>query len=138
VRQYATVEELAGFLAPDELPDNADKLLGYATLLVRDACRRDLYKAQPDGLPADDDLREAMVEAVLMQAAEWDAAGINPAAGSAGQGAEVASSSLGGGSVTFDAAGQRQAKAAAVSALSAAALFRLRDAGLASSGVLGW
>lgn len=56
---YADADNLAEWLG-EPAPDNATSLLRHASSRVANACRCDIYGTQPNGLPVDDDIREAL------------------------------------------------------------------------------
>lgn len=132
---YATSDELADHVA--EIPDNADQLLKRASIMVRNATRFDLYDTLPSGMPEDLDVIDAFREATCAQVAEWVANDVDPVAGEAGVQAGVASSSIAGGSVSYDLSHAELARAS-VGKLSSYALDILRAEGLAGPGVATW
>ena len=117
-----------------ELPDNADTLLRFASVLVRKATRFDVYDTTPAGMPDDPWVIEAFRDATCVQAAMWAANSVDPAAGSAGVDGGVESSSIAGGTVKYDTSHVDAARAS-VDTLSPLALEVLRAEGLASHGV---
>ncbi|AXK88612.1 hypothetical protein SAMN05421776_12320 [Nocardia farcinica] len=136
---YAAPEDLAdGWLT--DLPDNttATQLIRYASQLVREATRLDLYDTYPSGLPVDLDIAEAMREATCAQAAMWHLAGINPAAGTVGRELAVASQTADGGSVAYGDTITGAEVERSLSTLSGMALRILRNAGLASTRPCTW
>ena len=136
---YAVPDDLMdGWLT--EAPPAAEALrnIRFASQLVRNATRLDLYDTYPSGLPVDLDIVEAMRDATCAQAAMWVLAGVDPAAGSIGRQIGIASESADGGSVTYGDAVKREEVEASVSRLSSAALQILRNAGLASTRPWTW
>ncbi|WP_027503243.1 hypothetical protein [Rhodococcus sp. UNC363MFTsu5.1] len=134
---YATPAQLATWTGQPE-PDNATILLREASILVASACRCDVYDTIPSGLPADDDLVEAMMQATCAHAAQWDRLGIDPAAGPGGLPEKITASSIDGASVSTNA-GELAAEAArSLDTLCPSAYRILRLAGLASSAVQSW
>lgn len=132
---YATVEQLAEHVA--EIPDNAEVLLARASLLVRKATRFDLYDTTPAGLPEEPEVIDAFRDATCVQVAEWVALEVDPVAGAAGVQGAVASSSIAGGSVSFDTSHVELVRAS-VNSLCATAVDVLRAEGLAGPGVATW
>lgn len=131
---FATEDQLTEW-SGEPSPANARVLLREASILVRGACRADVFDVLPNGLPEDDDKRLAMQEATCAQAAMWSSTGVNPAAGAGGIANQVVSSSIDGASVSFNTAALDAAKAESIDRLCASAYRILRDAGLASSAV---
>lgn len=131
---YATAEDLESWTGN---PSDSDPVasLRKASRLVADACRCDMYYTTPDGKPRDDDLREAMRDATCAQVEAWDANGIDPVAGLAGEAPTVTASSIDGGSVSFDSATGAAARTALLTGLCSEAVGILRDVGLGSATV---
>lgn len=129
---YADEADLSTHVA--ELPDNADVLLRFASVLVRRATRFDVYDTTPAGMPDDPWVIDAFRDATCVQAAMWAANGVDPSAGSAGVDGGVESSSIAGGTVKYDTSHVDEARAS-VDTLSPMALAVLRAEGLASHGV---
>lgn len=129
---YADRNKLAEFVT--EIPDNADVLLRYASVLVAAATRHDRYDVDPAGKPSDPFTIGAFEDAVCLQAAEWDAAGIDPTAGAGGFKPTVKRTSIAGGSVEYDTGGANSDSAArhatSVTTLCGAAVQALRNEGL--------
>ena len=117
-----------------ELPDNADTLLRFASVLVRKATRFDVYDITPAGMPDDPWVIEAFRDATCVQAAMWAQNGVDPTAGSAGVDGGVESSSIAGGTVKYDTSHVDAARSS-VDTLSPMAVAVLRAEGLASHGV---
>ncbi|NKV28218.1 hypothetical protein GS921_00280 [Rhodococcus hoagii] len=131
---FATEDQLSSWTgAPSPL--NASILLREASILVRDACKADVFDVLPNGLPEDDDKREALQDATCAQAAVWAATDVNPTAGAGGLAREVVSSGIDGASVAYNTASTDAAKAASIGTLCPSAYTILRSAGLASSAV---
>lgn len=110
-------------------------LLREASRRVGHACRNDLYKTQPDGTPDDDDLADAMRDAVCAQVEVWLAADVDPIAGAAGITPTKTVKTVDGVTIQYDAASATEvtkARAAVAVDLCDAALSILRAAGLAS------
>ena len=117
-----------------ELPDNADVLLRFASVLVRRATRFDVYDVTPAGMPDDPWVIDAFRDATCAQAAMWAQNGIDPSSGAAGVDGGVESSSIAGGTVKYDTSHVDAARAS-IDTLSPMALAVLRAEGLASHGV---
>ena len=129
---YADEADLSTHVA--ELPDNADTLLRFASVLVRRATRFDVYDVTPAGMPDDPWVIDAFRDATCVQAAMWAQNGIDPSSGAAGVDGGVESSSIAGGTVKYDTSHVDAARAS-VDTLSPLALEVLRAEGLASHGV---
>ena len=131
---YADRNKLAEFVT--EIPDNAETLLRYASLLVAGATRHDRYDVDPAGKPSDPFTIGAFEDATCLQVAEWAAAGIDPAKGETSFTPSVKRTSIAGGSVEYDTGGVASDTAArhakAVSTLCVAAVEALRQEGLCS------
>lgn len=119
---YATSTDLASWLGT-AAPSNAASLLRSATVLVAVATGRSPYDT-----PSGDDA-EPLRDATTAQAAAWIAAGITPAAGGLDS-APVKESKLGPGDITYDTAGQADARAKAAAELGSEARAILLAAGL--------
>ncbi|NKU14721.1 hypothetical protein GS928_16305 [Rhodococcus hoagii] len=131
---FATEDQLSSWMGTPG-PLNAGVLLREASILVRDACKADVFDILPNGLPEDDDKREALQDATCAQAAVWAATDVNPTAGAGGLAREVVSSGIDGASVSYNTASTDSAKAASIGALCPSAYRILRNAGLASPAV---
>lgn len=118
----------------DELPDNANTLLRFASVLVRRATRFDVYDTTPAGMPDDPWIIDAFRDATCVQAAMWASNSIDPSKGGAGVDGGVESSSIAGGTVKYDTSHVEAARSS-VDALSPMALAVLRAEGLAGYGV---
>lgn len=133
---YATAPDLTAFMGsqPDSDVD-VTPMLRKASLLVTTACRLDCYDVTPTGIPSDEDLAEAMRDAVCAQVELWVAAGYNPVAGAGGQDPRVTVSAVDGASVSFDTYLTAPARINEINQLCPDSLRILRNAGLASSAV---
>ncbi|MBM4685492.1 hypothetical protein GS532_16790 [Rhodococcus hoagii] len=131
---FATEDQLSSWMGTPG-PLNAGVLLREASTLVRSACRADVFDPLPNGLPVDDDKREALQDATCAQASVWAATDVNPTAGAGGLAREVVSSSIDGASVVFNTATTDSAKAASIGTLCSAALPHPPQTGLGSSAV---
>lgn len=129
---YAEPHDLADHMP--EVPDDAEVLIRFASMLVRKATRFDVYDTTPAGMPDDPWIIEAFRDATCVQAAMWATNSINPAAGSAGVEGGVESSSIAGGTVKYDTSHVDAARSS-VDALCPMALEVLRAEGLAGYGV---
>ncbi|MFJ7620054.1 hypothetical protein ACIQYZ_14760 [Rhodococcus erythropolis] len=129
---YADADDLTTWLG-EPAPDNATSLLRHASSRVANACRCDIYDTQPNGLPVDDDIREALMEATCAQAERWKELKVNPAAGAGGFDVQVTSSSIDGSSVSTTAATVDAARAESLDRLCELSVSILRNVGLASS-----
>jgi len=129
---FATAGDLTTWLG-EPAPDNATSLLRHASSRVANACRCDIYDTQPNGLPVDDDIREALMEATCAQAERWKELKVNPAAGAGGFDVQVTSSSIDGSSLSTTAAAVDAARAESLDGLCELSVSILRNAGLASS-----
>lgn len=110
---------------------DAERLIGYASRLIRRATVTALYTADTAGLPTDVALREAMRDATCSQVVTWVALAIDPAKGAADGGKVIAAKSLGSASVQYSVyASTVEARARAASRLSQDAALILTDAGL--------
>ncbi len=131
---YADEAALGGWVSP--MPDNASALLRAASRLVRKATVNDLYDTTPARIPSEPEVLAAFENATCQQAAFWAANGIDPDAGTAGLEQVAVSSSIAGGSVSFES-GQAAAIAedlrASLESLVPAAWEYLTDEGLGST-----
>lgn len=137
---YATPAELAHYLDPDasapEVPPLATVLLRHASSLVAGATAAAVYRVDAEGLPADTKLREALRDATCEQAGQWSLHGLDPRKGATQLTRLVASKSLNGASVSYEANAAAQAALNALASgdeLTAAAWAILDNAGLISS-----
>ncbi|WP_063023826.1 hypothetical protein [Nocardia niwae] len=136
---YAVPDDLMdGWLAEEPDAAEAERDIRYASILVRKATRLDIYEVDPAGLPTEPDVIEAMRDATCAQVAEWQEAGINPAAGSVGRVVAIKSESADGGSVTYADGPSAAEIKASLSQLCSAGLDILRNAGLASTRPCTW
>lgn len=126
MRVFADDGKLAEFVR--ELPDHPDKWLMYASGLVAKATRAALYDVDPSGMPTDPDVIDAMAAATCLQVAEWQAAGLDPVAGVAGQGETVTSTSMEGASFSFES--DAAVKTMSLTQLCDLSMTVLEDAGL--------
>lgn len=77
----ASTDDLAAYLGTDA-PTNATALLEACTILVIDACEGAFYDTDPStGIATDATIQTAMKRAVVIQAAAWNALGIDPYTG---------------------------------------------------------
>lgn len=129
---YAESHDLADHMA--EVPDDAEVLIRFASVLVRRATRFDVYDTTPAGMPDDPWIIDAFRDATCVQAAMWAANGVNPAAGVAGVDGGVDSSTIAGATVKYNTSHVDEARAS-VDTLAPMALAVLRAEGLASYGV---
>jgi len=143
---YATKLELARWLngpdaTEDQAPANADALLRSASILIRKATRRAMYRVSSDGLPQDATKRQAFNEAALAQAGTLSKLGLDPSAGGvASLKAAVASKGMGSLSVSYvqgDATEAARQALASGEVLTFEAYELLSEAGLVSSAVGG-
>lgn len=134
---YATPADLDTWLG-EPGPDNATSLLRRASILVASATSNDVYDTQPNGLPADDDLIEALRDATCAQAETWQASDADPVAGAGGQTPRLTTTAIDGANLSYDTYLTAPSRANALAALDSAALQILRLAGLGSAGVISW
>lgn len=130
---YATVSEFEAYTGTSA-PADIERRIREATAAVKVATRSDRYRVQPNGLPSDDDVREALRSATCAQVAQRidDAAEVAALPG----GGIVTSSSIDGATVQLDTSIAATRRAAAqTNALCGAAYAILRAAGLASAAV---
>lgn len=137
---FATQADLAGYLGSGAAVPEVDPLnFRFASLLVRQATRRAVYRTHPVTLlPLDPQVAEAMRSAVCAQVLAWAKLGIDPTAGSAGLRGNVASYSMGGVSKSFAvsvSADDSRASLADGRTLSRLAALELTDAGLTNGPV---
>lgn len=128
---YANLGDITAWLGEDPDTDVAP-LLRKASLLVARACRNDLYDTDSAGKPADDDLVDAMRDAVCAQVDKWLAAGYDVIAGPGGQPARKTTVAVDGASYSTDAYLTNNARDAAMTNLCDDSLTILRNAGLAT------
>ncbi|BAD58770.1 hypothetical protein [Nocardia farcinica] len=140
MRVYAQPDDLADWLHPDDLPDDAEgaRLIRYASPLVAKATVCDRYEVDPAGLPTEPEVIEAMRDATCAHVAEWVKAGIDPAGGVVGREIGIASQSADGGSVVYADSVDAADIARSLTRLSDAAVQILRAAGLASTRPYKW
>nr|CAB0853043.1 hypothetical protein FRC0375_00658 [Corynebacterium diphtheriae] len=106
--EFASLRDVEKGIPAELLPDDGDKtlkrLLRIATGRVRHATRRAMYSVTPNGLPADDDLRDALRDATVAQVYAFLEWGLAEAVITGGMGVEatVSTASINGASVTLD------------------------------------
>lgn len=106
--EFASLRDLKAVIPAELLPDDGDKtlkrLLRIATGRVRHATRRAMYSVTPNGLPSDDDLRDALRDATVAQVYAFLEWGLAEAVITGGMGVEatVSTASINGASVTLD------------------------------------
>lgn len=127
MRTYADVPAYVAWTG-SEAPANILSLLRSASILVRAATVTACYETDDDGYPTDAVLVEAMRDAACSHAAALAAAGVDPA--SAGAVSAIASTSIGGASITYADAGAFTARQRLATTLCPEALRILHDAGL--------
>lgn len=114
-----------------DAPENADRLLRLASLLVRGATKTAVYRTTTAGLPTDADVAAAFRDATLVQAQAWTAAGVDPDRPLESGPRVAQSKSLGSRSVTYaDAEHIVSARRTSVDYLCREAVQILTDAGL--------
>ncbi len=133
---YATTAQYEA-LTGDTPPDNFSTLNRYAAGLVREATLCDRWDALSNGLPVDDDLREALADCACEQIAAWDAAGIDPQKGAGGQDARLTTTGIDGANLSYDTYLTAPDRAKMIDTLCDAALSHLRNVGLGSTVVAG-
>lgn len=131
---FATEDQLSSWMGTPG-PLNAGVLLREASTLVRSACRADVFDTLPNGLPVDDDKREALQDATCAQAAVWAATGDDPIKGPGGQEPRLTVSGIDGANVSYDTYLTAPDRARALTTLCPSAYRILHSAGLASSAV---
>lgn len=109
-------------------PDNVDRLLRSASIMVREAVKTARFDTTPAGLPSDPDIMEALRDATCAQAVVWDESGIVP--GRVDTTPALSSTGLDGSSMGFDTATAAQVKAQASTTLCAESATILDNAGL--------
>lgn len=122
---YASQSDLAAWLNPAGVPQNADRLLRSATIAVAEACNRNPYTDAPS---ADD--APPLRDAVCAQVASWTALGIDPDKQGVGGTAPVVEAKLLTADVKYDTTVQRDRAARAIDDLSPEATAILTTAGL--------
>jgi len=102
---YATTAQVAEYITGDvagAVPANVGRMIRKASSLVSHAIRGAVYAVDAEDVPVDVKQREALAEAVSAQVAAWVDNGVDPISpGTVAQ--RVASKSLGGASVTYEA-----------------------------------
>ena len=134
MRIYCTVDDVEAWTG-EPAPENVAALIRSASSIIEHTTRNDLYDVTPAGLPSDDDVADAFRDATCAQVAALIAADLDPDAGIAADKAEIASSKVLSGSVTYDTAGRRAARRRVENIVTGSAYRILRNAGLASSAV---
>lgn len=114
----------------EEVPDNAQRLIRSASLMVESATRMDYYNVDDEGKPTDMRIIEAFKYATLAQVSFWDAAKLDPAKGATGQTPHITSQSVPGGSVSYGGTQSTQELGRAATSLCSEAVEYLRTAGL--------
>ncbi|MDK8889249.1 hypothetical protein QP992_08840 [Corynebacterium ulcerans] len=106
--EFASLRDVQNGVPAELWPDYGDetlkRLLRIATSRVRHATRRAMYAVTPNGLPADDDLRDALRDATVAQVYAFLEWGLAEAVITGGMGVEaaVSTASINGASVTLD------------------------------------
>ena len=113
---YATPTQVREYAHAVELPEDDQvlvRLIRMASATIRNATRRAIYDTTPAGLPKDVDVEEAFREATCAQVAAICTAGLEAEVFTGGvtQPAVVRSSSINGGSVTYDTSSADDARA---------------------------
>lgn len=134
MRTYAEVSDVEAWTG-QTAPDNAEAMVRRASTLVQAACRCDLYDTDPAGLPAEDDVSDAMRDAVCAQVGVWQAADVDASAGAAGVSPSLTSSKILDAQVSYDGGGADSARRSSTARLDAESWMILRNAGLASANV---
>jgi hypothetical protein len=138
---YASVDDLKVYVGSEEAPaeiENADDLLAEASAHVRAATRAAVYATDAQQFPIVQRLRDAMHDATIVQAAELHAIGWTRGTTLASGKPGIASKSLGGASVTYEAGGGASGaarRALVGGSLTNAARQYLEDAGLLTTAV---
>lgn len=139
MRVYATSSDYFAVF-PADVAEDLDPFLRTASRLVYLATRMATYDVDSAGKPSDPTVAAAFTEATVLHANAMIGAGItNPAAGAAGLPGQVASSSIGSGSITYARnADAEAARASLLTALCDDALWALESAGLTGGVVQTW
>lgn len=124
--EYATVAEIW----PTNEPANAAGLALHANGLVGRVTRTAFYKTDATGLPSDEAVAKVFKDAVTEQAKFWDAQGLDPSQGEVSLGRTVASKSIGGAQVQYEAGSGAGAKREALTGLCATGYLILDSVGL--------
>jgi len=95
----ATASDLAAWTG-QTAPSNATQLLRAATSLVLENVTA-LYDTDDDGVATDTNIKQAMNDAVCIQAAAWSAIGYDPLTGGVLNVKTAASKSIGSGQITY-------------------------------------
>jgi|GEM_PF-5468554 len=128
--------DLAAWTGTDA-PANANALLRSATSLVLSASGASYYATdQTTGLATDPAVAKVLADATCIQAAAWDAMGINPLLGGVQTAAVASQKSIGSAHLTYADAGQAaQARADALTTLVPEAARKLQQNNLMDSNV---
>lgn len=121
---YATPNDLVAYLDP--VPDNAEVLIRRASRLVNDAILTAVYDVDDEGMPTDQRIAEALVEATCEQVAAWDEAGET----GTGAASEYGSVSIGSVTLSDRRGGGSQGGGSAAERLCPQARMILQQAGL--------
>lgn len=137
---YATTEQYEAY-TESTAPQGIGPLLRRASGVVLYATRAAVYDTTSEGTPSDPDLAEAMTEATCALVQAWEAAGVDPVAGTGTK--VVQSKSAAGASVTYaldEAEARRATSLASGDSLTGEAWRVLDAAGLFSTQVhaAGW
>lgn len=128
---FATLADVERFTGVDWTQDNdprLNRLIGHASLMVRHAIRAATFDVGSNGLPTDDDVREAIRDATCAQAAFWEDSGIDPT--KADVEPAVSSTSADGVTMSFDTTTAAQSRTDSTTRLCQEAHLILFDAGL--------
>lgn len=135
MRTYATPDDLGNDWL-DTVPDNAERLIRAASVMVEYATRMANYSVDDDGYPTASNIRNAFRDAVCQQVSAWHHASIDPSAGAAGQALYIENQTVDGGSVTYGGRVSVEERSKAITELDKTALMILRNAGLLSPHVV--
>lgn len=137
--EYAELADLEPFLTADEYSgltaDSVKPGLVYASYLVREATKNDVYSTDELGYAVNERKREGFRLATAQQVAFWVKVGVDLATvalGDATATPSVASTSINGATVQVDSSRADNAIAVCKSNLIPASLYYLKNAGLAS------
>lgn len=139
--QFATPADLLERLGAQDPPADPAGLLSAASALVARLTAGAVYATFTDGTAVDPRIRSALRDATLAQAAYWIANDLDPTAGSlaaSDAGKVVASKTIKGASISYDAAAAREhaaARSAALVTLCPPSLLTLEAAGLTTGRV---
>lgn len=95
------------YAAPEDFfdpPESVESQIRLASRLVEDATVTAFYRADADGMPVDEDVRDLFKAATIAQVEYWARLDIDPAQGEAGvtQKREVSSKSIGSASLAYE------------------------------------